>query len=96
MQVEDKSTEITAFTPLLNRLDFTNVVITADALHTQQRHAIYLHERGGHYVFVVKHNRPKLCAELAGLPWCDIPALDLRQDKGHGRIEARTLETHRD
>jgi predicted transposase YbfD/YdcC len=92
MQVDDKSNEITAFAPLLDRLDLTNVVITADALHTQDRHAIYLNKRGGHYVFIVKHNRPKLRAQLAGLPWCDIPALDLSQDKGHGRTESRTLK----
>jgi predicted transposase YbfD/YdcC len=92
MQVDDKSNEITAFAPLLDRIDLTNTVITADALHTQDRHAIYLHQRGGHYVFIVKNNRPKLRAQLAGLPWRDIPAVDLRQDKRHGRVESRTLK----
>jgi predicted transposase YbfD/YdcC len=92
MQVDDKSNEITAFAPLLDRIDLTGVVITADALHTQDRHATYRHQRGGHYVFIVKHNRPKLRAQLAGLPWRDIPAVDLRQDKRHGRVESRTLK----
>lgn len=91
-EVDDKSNEITAFAPLLDRIDLTDTVITADALHTQDRHATYLHERGGHYVFIVKHNRPKLRAQLAGLPWRDIPALDLNQDKRHGRMESRTLK----
>ncbi|MCA1697196.1 MAG: ISAs1 family transposase, partial [Actinobacteria bacterium] len=91
-EVDDKSNEITAFTPLLDRIDLTDTVITADALHTQNRHATYLHERGGHYVFIVKNNRPKLRAQLAGLPWRDIPALDLNQDKRHGRVESRTLK----
>ncbi|MBV8993938.1 MAG: ISAs1 family transposase [Pseudonocardiales bacterium] len=92
VQVEDKGNEITAFAPLLDRIDPTNTVITADALHTQDRHATYLHERGGRYVFIVKNNRPKLRAQLAGLPWRDIPAVDLRQDKRHGRVESRTLK----
>jgi predicted transposase YbfD/YdcC len=92
MQVDDKSNEITAFAPLLDRIDLTDTVITADALHTQHRHATYLHQRGGHYVFIVKHHRPKLRAQLAGLPWRDIPALDLDQDKRHGRVESRTLK----
>ena len=92
MQVEDKSNEITAFAPLLDRIDLTDTVITADALHTQDRHATYLHQRGGHYVFIVKNNRPKLRAQLARLPWRDIPALDLNQHKSHGRVESRTLK----
>jgi predicted transposase YbfD/YdcC len=91
-EVDDKSNEITAFAPLLDRIDLTDTVITADALHTQDRHATYLHERGGHYVFIVKNNRPKLRAQLAGLPWRDIPVLDLSQDKSHGRVESRTLK----
>lgn len=47
-EVDDKSNEITAFAPLLDRIDLTGTVITADALHTQDRHATYLHQRGGH------------------------------------------------
>jgi predicted transposase YbfD/YdcC len=91
-EVDDKNNEITAFAPLLDRIDLTGTVITADALHTQDRHATYLHQRGGHYVFIVKNNRPKLRTQLAGLPWRDIPALDLSQDKRHGRVESRTLK----
>ena len=91
-EVDDKSNEITAFAPLLDRIDLTGTVITADALHTQDRHPTYLHQRGGHYVFIVKNNRPKLRTQLAGLPWRDIPALDLSQDKRHGRVESRTLK----
>jgi predicted transposase YbfD/YdcC len=91
-EVDGKTNEITAFAPLLDRLDLANVVITADALHTQDRHATYLHERGGHYVFIVKGNRPKLRAQLAGLPWRNIPAANTRCGKGHGRAESRILK----
>ena len=38
-QVDAKTNEITVFAPLLDRLDITGTVITADALHTQDRHA---------------------------------------------------------
>jgi hypothetical protein len=41
MQVDDKSNEITAFAPLLDRLDLTNVVITADALCRRRHNASY-------------------------------------------------------
>jgi predicted transposase YbfD/YdcC len=87
-----KGSEIAAFAPLLDRLELTDVVVTADALHTQNAHAIYLHERGGHYVFVVKGNRPKLRAQLAGLPWREIPIVHEVHECGHGRLEHRTLQ----
>ena len=91
-EVDDKTNEISAFAPLLDRIDITGTIVTADALHTQDRHANYLHERGAHYVFIVKNNRPRLRAQLAGLPWRDIPAADITYDKGHGRVESRTLK----
>lgn len=87
-----KGSEIAAFAPLLDRLDLTEVVVTADALHTQDAHATYLHERGGHYVFTVKGNRPKLRAQLAGLPWRQIPIVHQFHESGHGRREHRTLQ----
>lgn len=45
-----KGAEIAAFSALLDRIDLHGVVVTADALHTQIRHAHYLHRHGGHYV----------------------------------------------
>jgi hypothetical protein len=47
--VAEKSSEIAAFTTLLDDLDLTDVLITADAVHTNRHHADYLHQRGGHY-----------------------------------------------
>jgi predicted transposase YbfD/YdcC len=90
--VDGKTNEITAFAPLLDRIDITDAIITADALHTQDEHARYLHRRGAHYVFIVKGNRPRLHQQVAGLPWRDMPAVDLTQDAGHGRRESRTLK----
>jgi predicted transposase YbfD/YdcC len=87
-----KGSEIAAFAPLLDRLDLSEVVVTADALHTQNAHATYLHDRGGHYVFTVKGNRPNLRAQLAGLPWRQIPIVHDARECGHGRLEHRTLQ----
>jgi hypothetical protein len=55
--VDAKSNEIIAFVPLLYQLDLTGVVVTADAMHTQDAHARYLHRRGAHYVLIAKQNR---------------------------------------
>ena len=90
--VDGKTNEITAFAPLLDRIDITGAIITADALHTQHRHADYLTGRSGHYVLTVKRNHPGLHRQLRTLPWAQTPAVDLTRDKGHGRVESRTLK----
>ena len=96
-RVDTKTNEITAFGPLVERVagigvDLTGVVITADALHTQHRHAHDLRGHGAHYVFIVKDNQPSLHTQLAGLPWRQIPLAHTSYDRGHGRIETRTLQ----
>jgi predicted transposase YbfD/YdcC len=91
-QVDGKSNEITAFAPLLDRLDLTDVLLTADALHTQRGHADYLHDRGAHYVLIAKANQPTLHAQLIGLPWRQIPVADEQRDRGHGRVEIRRVK----
>lgn len=49
-------------------------------------------QRGAHYLLTVKGNQPTLFAQLAALPWKDIPIGDQTQDRGHGRAERRTLK----
>jgi predicted transposase YbfD/YdcC len=93
--VDAKSNEITAFVPLLDQLDLAGVVVTADAMHTQDGHARYLHRRGAHYVLIVKANRPTLARELAGLPWKDVKAAFTCTNTGHGRVETRTIKVVR-
>jgi predicted transposase YbfD/YdcC len=49
------------------RADLRDVLITADALHCQRKHAAWLHARGGHYLFSVKSNQPALRRALPAL-----------------------------
>ena len=42
-QVAQKTSEIAWFAPMLDQLDLTDTVVTADALHTTRDHARYLH-----------------------------------------------------
>lgn len=70
--VEAKNSEVAAFTTLLDNLDLTDVLITADAAHTNRNHAGYLHERGGHYLLTAKRNQPTLLRRLRALPWKQI------------------------
>jgi predicted transposase YbfD/YdcC len=91
-----KTNEITEFAPLLDQIpdrDLANRVITADALHAQRAHALYLVEqRHAHYLFTVKNNQPSLAAQLRGLPWKQVPVLHRTTDRGHGRQEVREIQ----
>ena len=91
--VDGKSNEITAFAPLLELLDLTGRVITADAMHTQREHARFLvSDKKAHYILVVKKNQPSLYAQVKNLPWRHIPAGHRQRGRGHGREEHRTLQ----
>ena len=67
-------------------------VITADALHAQRGHARYLARHGAHYMITVKGNQPGLYAQLAALPWREVPVAYQARGRGHGRTERRTLK----
>ncbi|WP_449066585.1 ISAs1 family transposase, partial [Planomonospora algeriensis] len=93
LDVGSKSNEITAFAPLLDQLpSLTNVVISADRMHTQRSHARYLHDRGAFYVLPVGGNQPGLFDQLDALAWRDVPIGWSTYDRGHGRTEIRTIQ----
>jgi predicted transposase YbfD/YdcC len=91
-EVPAATNEIAEFQPLLAGLDLAGALITADALHAQRDHAAFLVDAGADYLLVVKANQPALHAQLLGLPWRQIPAMDRTRDHGHGRVEIRTLK----
>ena len=94
-RVEGKTSEISRFAPLLDTLtalDLTDVVITADALHTQREHVETLAARGAHWVLTVKGNQPRLRRQLAGLPWRQVEPAHRSAETAHGRREIRTLK----
>lgn len=90
--VDGKTSEIHCFAPLLDSLDLAEVVVTADALHTQRAHVDYLATRGGHWVLTVKGNQPTLRRQLAGMPWRTVEVGHRATERGHGRREIRTLK----
>jgi predicted transposase YbfD/YdcC len=93
VDVEAKTNEIPMFATLLDRIDLAGAVTTADAMHAQRAHAEYLvTQRGGHYLLTVKRNQPGLHAQLAALPWRQVPVADQAGERGHGRAERRTLK----
>lgn len=90
--IPDKAGETKAFAPLLDTLDVTGAVITADALHTVRAHAVYLRKRGAFYVFTVKGNTPALFARIDALDWESAPLAWMTSDRAHGRDELRTIK----
>ena len=92
VEVGAKTNEIPMFSTLLDRVDVTGAVITADALHAQRDHATYLAGRSAHYLLIVKRNQPGLHAQLASLPWRHVPIAHQARERGHGRTERRTLK----
>lgn len=95
LDVAGKTSEITAFTPLLDTLtsiDLAETVITADALHTQREHVADLHARGAHWVLSVKGNQPRLRRQLAARPWRQVEISHRAVATAHGRREIRTCK----
>lgn len=102
--VESKSNEIKAV-PLLLLLqgrDLTGTVTTMDALLTQRAIAQQIVGAGGHYLMSVKANQGELCLATAELfacpPWLVQEGKAnyrcySKVEKGHGRLEKRTLES---
>jgi len=68
-------------------------VVTTDALQTHPEAAEFLvANKQAHYLFVVKANQPTLLDRCQRLPWHRVPELDRTRDRGHGRVELRTLK----
>lgn len=93
VEIDEKTNELPNFSVVLDQIeDLTELVVTADALHTQDEHAAYLRRRGAYYVFTVKGNRKKLRTQLADLPWNDVPAGHTETETRHGRKVTRTYK----
>lgn len=85
--------EILAARALLECLDLTGQLVTADALHCQPETARVILERDGDYLLRLKNNRPALHAMVAEY-FADpviVETLDSTEttDADHGRIEQR-------
>ncbi|MFD7700879.1 ISAs1 family transposase [Streptomyces caelestis] len=93
LQVDGKSNEIPAFAPLLDNIALKGAVITTDALYTQHDHASCLHQRGAHYLAVVKKNHPGLHDRVRRLPWRDIRLDHHERARAHHRDDIRRLKT---
>ena len=95
-QVPSRRGEGVAARALLTGLDVPGMVWTLDALHTTRTTArLITEDLHGHYVLIIKGNQPIAHATartvLAGpdTDWVDTTAVE--DDRGHGRVERRTI-----
>lgn len=96
--VESKSNELSAIPVLLERLGenggLKGALVSIDAIATNAKIAQAIKDAGADYLLAVKANQPTLRAETKGAFDAAEPAAIDRfvdHDKGHGRIEQRTV-----
>jgi predicted transposase YbfD/YdcC len=91
LAVATKSNEIPALRDLLDGMDITDAVLTADAMHCVRDTATHITDHGGHYLLTIKNNQPSLRAACKALPWKHVPAVTVT-DRSHGRRVRRTVK----
>src|SRR3990172_1959648 len=102
--VDSKENEIVAAPRALQKVPLTGKVVTGDALHTQRSISEQIVGQGGHYLWPVKENHPRLYEDIERLFAPDKPKsgfgkittdfLSARKvNLGHGRLEKRTIVT---
>lgn len=93
VRVDDKTNEIPIARAVLPFLPVRGRVVTADALHTQSTLAPCIRACGGHYLFTVKDDQPRLRAALVA--YFNDPRATARTaqtyDHRRGQDETRTL-----
>ena len=102
--VADKSNELTAIPLLLERLakggGLKGTVVTIDAIACNGTIAKAVRDAGADYLLAVKANQPTLRREIEDLfvqaPAASLERTDTETDKGHGRIEQRTVTLARE
>jgi len=90
--------EIPAAPKLLSQVNLRGKIVLADAMHTQRKLCQQVGKAHGHYLLTVKDNQPTLYHAIETLFTGPSPhpyLLDFqtkeKTNKGHGRIEHRTL-----
>lgn len=103
-RVDSKENEIVAAPRALEQVPLAGKIVTGDAIHTQRTLSEQIVAGGGHYIWPVKENQPRLYEDIQRLFAPDHPkpgfgkiATDFQTaskiNYGHGRLEKRTLQT---
>jgi len=104
VEVGRKENEISKAPKVLESVEISQKVITADAMHTQKALSGQIVRQGGDYIFPVKENQASLYKNIQQLFAPEYPKAGFgkietdfqtveKVNKGHGRLEKRTLTT---
>jgi predicted transposase YbfD/YdcC len=96
MEIQGRGGEARAALTLVRLSNLSGFVVSADALHTRPAWCRQVRQAGGHYLLIAKTNRRELYEDIACLfeagPFPDLPeGTASTLNKGHGRLEHRTL-----
>ena len=100
--VANNENEIVAAPRLLAKVDLHQKVVSGDAMFAQRELSVEVKARGGDYLWFVKENQPALHSDVQRFfeepqtrpGWSRPPLLQSsasQTNKGHGRLEQRTL-----
>ncbi len=102
--VDTKENEIVAAPRILDEVSVAGKIVTGDAINTQRAFSEQIVAQGGHYLWPVKENQPQLYQAIQRLFTPKEPKPGFGKmpddfltastiDRGHGRIEKRTIQT---
>ena len=91
----EKSNEITAIPEILSMLELRGATVSMDAMGCQKNIVKQITDAKADFVIAVKDNQPKLheqiCASLDKAEQCGRLDFHETEDKGHGRVEIRSV-----
>ncbi len=95
---EEKSNEITAVPELLDSLNISGSIVTADAMSCQKKIVKKVQENEADYVIALKENQPGLLGNISLYfdSFSDELPVLITREKGHGRIEKREYRLLKD
>jgi predicted transposase YbfD/YdcC len=105
VEVDRKENEIVVAPHLLRQVALAGVIVIADAMHTQKALCKQVVAEGGDYVLTIKENQPRtrwaieklFVHEVSnlqkGVPLSKDFQMAVKVEKGHGRLEKRTILT---
>jgi predicted transposase YbfD/YdcC len=103
VEVDRKENEIVAAPKVLHQVNLSGAIVIGDAMHAQREASTQIVEAGGNYVWTIKGNQPRthwaieklfvheVCNLRQGAPLSQHCQMYSQVNKGHGRIEKRTM-----
>jgi predicted transposase YbfD/YdcC len=103
VEVDRKENEIVAAPRILKQVNLSGAIVIGDAMHTQREPSTQIVEAGGDFIWTIKGNQPRthwaieklfvheVCNLRQGAPLSKYCQMFTQVNKGHGRIEKRTI-----